>query len=196
MAGDTRGWNGWRAARWTAAGGLLLAPLIMMQISDEWQWDSGSFVLAGVMIGGNLWLFEWAMRRSREAAYRAGAAVALAAALLLVWINLAVGIVGDEGNPANLGFFCLVLAAAIGTFATEGRPQGMARTMLGVAAMQALLGLALATGRTNPQPIATLALTGGFIALWLLAAALFRKAAHDHERQRPCSTERAELANS
>lgn len=36
--------------------------------------------------------------------YRIGAAVALGAAFFEVWMNLAVGIVGSEDNPVNLGF--------------------------------------------------------------------------------------------
>lgn len=57
MTGSSEGvgagmWNYWRIARWSAALVLLLTPLVMMQISNEWHWGIGSFVLAGIMIGG------------------------------------------------------------------------------------------------------------------------------------------------
>ena len=36
-----------------------------------------------------------------NSAYRAAVGVAIAAAFILVWMNLAVGIIGSEDNPAN-----------------------------------------------------------------------------------------------
>lgn len=41
--------NYWQIARWTAAAALLLTPLLMMQISDEWHWSIGSFLFAGAL---------------------------------------------------------------------------------------------------------------------------------------------------
>jgi hypothetical protein len=60
--------------------------------------------------------------------------------------------------------------------------------MLAVAAMQALLGLAVATApstaRIEPMgAIGVLALSAGFTALWLLSAASFHKAARTDASQ-------------
>ena len=56
MAGSieraARLWTPWRIARWTAALVLLLVPAVMMRVSSDWHWGIGSFVVAGVMIGG------------------------------------------------------------------------------------------------------------------------------------------------
>ena len=81
-------WNSWRIARWTAALALLLMPLVMMQVSDEWHWGIGSFVAAGIMIGGVGLLYEIAERASGSRAYRAGVAVALMASFLTVWSTI------------------------------------------------------------------------------------------------------------
>jgi hypothetical protein len=117
-------------------------------------------------------------------AHRLGAAVALFAAALQVWMNLAVGIVGSEDNPVNLAFFLIVLTAAACAFTAKFRAEGMARAMLAVAAVQALVALAIATApstlRDDPKgPLGVLALSAGFMALWLIAAALFHKAARN-----------------
>jgi hypothetical protein len=118
-------------------------------------------------------------------AYRIGAAVALFAAALQVWMNLAVGIVGSEDNPVNLAFYLVVVTAGACAFTARLRAEGMARAMLAVAAVQALVALVIATApstvRDDPKgPIGVLALSAGFAALWLVSAALFRKAARDH----------------
>jgi len=108
-------------------------------------------------------------------AYRVGVAVAVAASLLTVWTT----IVRDDG--AGMGFFLLSMAAATGAFAAWFQPAGMARTMVGVAIMQALLGVAIATAPstagTSDGPFKALLFNGFFAALWLVSAACFRAAA-------------------
>jgi hypothetical protein len=167
--------NRWRIARWTAAVALLLAPLVMMQISDEWHWTGRSFLFAGIMIGGAVLLYEISERASGSRAYRAGAAVAIASSFLSVWST----IVRDDGT--GIGFFLVILAAAVGAFAAWFRPAGMARAMLGVAIMQALYGVAVATAPSTAQlpdgGFRTLAARGFFTAMWLIAAACFHAAA-------------------
>jgi hypothetical protein len=167
--------NIWRIARWTAALALLLTPLAMMQISDEWHWTIGSFVFAGIMIGGVGLLYEFAERVSASRAYRAGVAIVLAASFLTVWTT----IVRDDGT--GIGYFMVVLAAGVGGFGAWLRAAGMARTMLGVAVMQALLGVAIATAPMTAAiaglPLRTLAFNGFFVVLWLIAAAFFAAAA-------------------
>ena len=176
--------NGWRVARWSVAAGLLMVPLVMMQLSEDWNWTGEDFLFAAVMIGGALLLYELAARASTNIAYRAGAVLAVAAAFLLIWINMAVGIVGDADNPTNLGFVLLVLAAGVGAYAAEFRARGMARAMLAVGAVQLLLGVAIATApstaRVEPMGAwGVLVISGFFAAMWLISAALFRHASGD-----------------
>ena len=167
--------NYWRIARWTVALALLLTPLVMMQISDEWHWNIGSFLLAGIVIGGVVLLYELAERASESRAYRAGVAVALITSFLTIWAT----IVRDDGN--GIGFFLLVMAAAVGGFAAWFRPAGMARTMLGVAIMQGLLSLAIATAPSTAGmqggAFKVLLFGGFFTTLWLSSAMFFRAAA-------------------
>ena len=115
-------------------------------------------------------------------AYTAAAALALAAGLVQTWVNLAVGIVGSEDNVQNQGFFLVAAAAAACAFTARLEASGMARAMLAVAGLQALLGAAIATApvtaRLEPNgPAGVLLLTAAFTASWLLSAALFRRSA-------------------
>ncbi|RYD85396.1 MAG: hypothetical protein EOP61_38920 [Sphingomonadales bacterium] len=84
-------------------------------------------------------------RTTPQGAYWAGVAIAVFVSLFQIWINLAAGIVGNEENPANQGFFGVVVAAMACAFVARGRAPDMARAMLAVAGIQAVLALMLAT---------------------------------------------------
>ncbi len=167
----------WRITGWGAAVALLLLPAVAMQFTTEVAWDLTDFIVAGVLLGSVGLGIEFLVRRSDSLAYRLGSAVAVLSALLLVWVNLAVGMIGSEGSTYNLLFGAVIGIAAVGALLARFRPAGMARAMLAAAAAQGVIaagGLA-----TDPQ--------GGTLALllagsWLLAAALFGKAARElHE---------------
>lgn len=163
----------WRIAGWGAAAGLLLLPLAAMQFSDEVRWGPEDFAVAGILIGSVGIAYELAVRRAGGLAYRAGAAMALLPAFLLVWANLAVGVIGDEGNPANLMFAGVLGVALLGSMIARFRPRGMALAMAATAAAQALVGgIVLTAGLDSP-----IVISGFFTALWLVSAWLFGKAA-------------------
>ena len=113
-------------------------------------------------------------RTSGSGAYRAGMAVAVVASLLTVWTT----IVRDDGN--GIGFFMVILGVAVGWFAAWFRAAGMARAMVGVAVMQVLLGMLIATApvtaRVPGGPLRILAFSAVFALLWLTSAACFRSA--------------------
>jgi len=123
-------------------------------------------------------------RASGSRVYRAGVGVALMASFLTVWTT----VVRDDGN--GIGFFLLIMAAAVGGFSAWFRPAGMARTMLGVAIMQVLLGVAIATApSTASMPdgsFKALLFSGIFAALWLMSAIFFRAAAKG-DREAPAA---------
>lgn len=118
-------------------------------------------------------------------AYRTAVGVAVATALLLVWVNLAVGVIGSEDNPANLMYFGVLAAGVGGAVAARFRPQEMARALVAVAIAQALVpAIALAVGRPEITP-GVLGVLGGnalFVALWVGSAVLFRRAATNAAR--------------
>ena len=112
---------------------------------------------------------------SRSTAYRAGVAIAVIASFLTVWTT----IVRDDGN--GMGFFMVIMAVAVGWFSAGFRPAGMARTMVGVAAMQAAVGALIATAPVTAnvpgESVKALVFSGFFAILWLASGAYFRAAA-------------------
>jgi hypothetical protein len=73
---------------------LLLIPLIAMQFTDEVKWDRRDFAIMGVLLLGTGLMCEFVMRKVTKIEYRIAICVAILAALLLIWIELAVGIFG------------------------------------------------------------------------------------------------------
>lgn len=166
---------------------ILMLPLLAMQFTDEMAWNLADFVVAGALLFGTGLAYELAARRSGDVAYRAAAGFALAAAFLLVWINLAVGIIGDEGNPANLMYLGVLAVGFVGALAARFRPLGMARAMFATALAQALVGaiaVIFRMGYPASPALELLGLTGFFAVLWVGSALLFRKAAHGGPERR------------
>jgi hypothetical protein len=80
-----------------ATGLILLVPLIAMQLSDEVVWSLLDFATAGALLFGTSLLFVLAARKV-DKRYRVAIGIALMAALLYVWLELAVGIFTNWGS--------------------------------------------------------------------------------------------------
>jgi hypothetical protein len=183
---DSRGGRAehfWRIAPWIIAALVLLLPLIAMQFTDEVVWDRTDFAVVGVMLFGACGAFEAAARMTRNIAYRAAIGVGLVTAFLLIWVNLAVGIIGSEDSPANLIYGGVLAGGILGAFMVRFQLYGMMCVLALMALAQALTGviaLAAGLGATSASwPGSIVALTAFFAALWLLSAWLFRKAARE-----------------
>ncbi|MGN3973423.1 hypothetical protein [Tsuneonella sp. SYSU-LHT278] len=161
-----------RIAGWIAVAMLLALPAIAMQFTDEVDWSTGDFIVAGsvlVIVGGML---ELAARASRNLSFRVGAVAAVACGFLQLWINAAVGIIGNEDNPANWTYYAVVVIAAAGAVIALGNPRALGRAMLTAAFAQVLFSVLHAANGT-PTPV----IDGFFALLWLLAARMFRRSA-------------------
>jgi hypothetical protein len=176
-----RGASRWRIAGWGLAVFILLIPLAAIQFTDEVNWTAGDFVFAVVMFGSVGLTLELTFRKSGRPAYRGAVGFALAAAFLLIWINGAVGIIGDEGNPANLMYGGVLAVALVGAITARFAAAGMARAMfLTALAQAAVTAIALFAGLgalEPPGPTGIVVINGFFLALWALSGGLFRRAA-------------------
>lgn len=79
-----------------ATGLLLLVPLAAMQFTDEMAWTLFDFMLAGALLFGAGLIFVLAARKVRV--HRAVIGIAVAAALIYLWAELAVGIFTNLGS--------------------------------------------------------------------------------------------------
>ncbi len=187
MAGNTEirgGWRGnrWRIAAWSIAAGLLLLPLFAMQVTDEVVWNLADFAVAAALVVGGGVTYELAVRITGNRAYRAAVGVALAAGLILIWMNLAVGIIGTENNPANLMYGGVLGIGIVGAVIARFQPHGMARAMVATALAQTSLAMiAVIAGMGHPAspPLEIFGVNALFVGLWLISAWLFWKSARE-----------------
>ena len=181
--------GGWRRSPlrlvlWSIPTALLIFPAIAMALSvDGVDWSPFDFVFAAVLLYGATGTVDLAIRKGGSMAYRLGTGLAVLVSFLLIWINGAVGVIGNEDNPANLVFIAIIAIAAAGAISSKFEARGMARAMTiacvlnaGVAALPLLFG---AGADDPPGAVGLTALISAFAIMWGLSAALFAKAARD-----------------
>ena len=176
--------SAWRIAGWGTAVALLAAPFVAMQLhADGVNWSAGDFIFAGAIFATVGGLLELAVWKISSGWYRAAVALALLAYLLVIWVNLAVGIVGSEHNPANQLFFVALLIGIVGACVTRFGAKGMAGSML-VTSVSIIIAFMIASIEPSDEPFVNhgveLAGTSLFAALLLASAWLFRRAALSH----------------
>ncbi len=161
---------------------LLLIPLIAMQFTDEVNWKLSDFAVMGTVLLGLGLLYELLARKSEKTVYQVAFGVALAGAFLLFWVNAAVGIIGNEGQPANLLYGAVFAVCIVGALLARLQAGGMARTLFAAAFVQMLVpAVALfiwpppATS-WSPSVLGVFVLSGFFAVLFVVSALLFRRA--------------------
>ena len=163
-----------------ATGFILLLPLLAMQFTDEVVWDLFDFAVAGALLFGAGLTYELVARRAGNIAYRAAVGLAVAGGLFLVWANLAVGLIGNEENPANLMYGGVLAVGIIGALIARLQPHGMARVLFATALAQALVTvIALIAGMdqySGSSVSGMVRINLFFVALWAGSALLFRRA--------------------
>jgi Kef-type K+ transport system membrane component KefB len=73
---------------------LLLVPFTAMQFTHEVNWSSFDFIVAAVLLLGTGLLCELVMRKVKTNKHRLMLCAGLLLALVLTWLELAVGIFG------------------------------------------------------------------------------------------------------
>ncbi len=74
---------------------ILSIPLIAMQFTDEVDWKLFDFIIMGVLLLGTGLLCELVLRKVRKTDHRIMIIAVILLALLIIWVELAVGIFGS-----------------------------------------------------------------------------------------------------
>jgi hypothetical protein len=170
---------------------ILLLPLLAMQFTDEVVWNLTDFIVMGGLLFGTGLTYELISKQMGSTGYSVAVGVALLGMFLLVWVNLAVGIIGDEGNPANLMYLGVLAVGIIGAIMVRFQPKEMARVLFATALAQAMTAVIALFAGIHQNPYSSvreiLTINGFFVALFLGSAWLFRDAARKETPANPRS---------
>ncbi len=165
--------------------GLLSIPLIAMQFSDEVNWKPSDFVIMGAALSVLALSYEFIALKAKTAVYRWALGLALLGAFLLFWVNGAVGIIGNEGQDANLLYLATFAVGITGSLMVKFKAKGMARTLFAVTVVQllvpviALLIWPPSEISWSPGIFGVFVLSSFFALLFLISGLLFKRAARE-----------------
>jgi hypothetical protein len=152
-----------------------------MQVNNEVNWSVSDFVIAGILLLSTGLSYELITRKTSITSYKVAAGMAVGTALILVWINLAVGLIGSEENPVNLLYIGVLAVGIVGYLIARFRSHGMSRALFATAFTQILVTvIALIFWRSafneSPGLVGIFTLNALFAALFIASALLFRRA--------------------
>jgi hypothetical protein len=84
-----------RHLAWPIAAAVLLVPAAAMQITNEVRWDAADFIIFGGMLIAACLAVEATMALAKSRRYRIAGSLAIVATFFVVWLELAVGIMGS-----------------------------------------------------------------------------------------------------
>jgi hypothetical protein len=180
-----------RLIYWAIGIALLLSiPLIMTHLGNGieggngWHWTGFDFVFMGALLFGAVLAYEFVARKMQNLNYRAAVGIAVLTGVLLVWVNGAVGIIGDE-NPANVLYLGVLVVGIIGSLLARFKPREMITALSATAIAQILVPLiglfawSPANYSWEPGVGKVFMLNGFFVLMFVISALLFRNAADE-----------------
>lgn len=167
---------------------ILMIPLISMQFTTEVIWTLSDYILAAVLIFGTGFTYLFVTTKSHTTAYNLAVGSALGTGFLLIWSNLAVGIIGSEDNVINLFYFGVIAIGIIGAMIVRFKAEGMVITLIVMALAQALIAVVATIGGYYQSPPSSvmqiLGVNAFFVGLWIVSALLFRRVVTEEAQER------------
>ncbi len=160
--------------------GLITIPLVAMQFSAQVVWSIFDFGLAWTLIFGAGFTFQLISKKTENFAYKIATGLAVFASLAILWVNGAVGIIGNESNPLNLLFGMVLLMVIFGSYIARLEPGRMSRVMLSTAVTHIIVtfsGTMIHLGLNPGYSISgVFRITMMFSVVWVLSALFYRRA--------------------
>jgi hypothetical protein len=157
---------------------VLVLPLIAMQFTDEVRWGVADFVAMGLLLFSAGIAYVVITRHLPGFIPKIAIASAVGSTFLLLFVNLAVGLIGGGPNPGNLMYGGVVAVVIVGSFLSRFTSRGMEYTMFAASASVVLVGaIALLAGMQHYPGSSygeILGISGFFAVLFAVSALLFR----------------------
>lgn len=166
---------------------LLMIPFTAMMFTSEVNWSPADFIIMGILIAGTGSAYIFISGISDNTSYKIAVGISAITGFLIIWINLAVGIIGDPGNQANLLYAGIFIAGIAGAIISRLKPSGLSLTLYLMSIYQLIIPLLviIIPGIKLPQSpeITPVLLFNTFFAgLFAFAGWLFKRAAHKNRK--------------
>jgi len=162
---------------------LLLVPLVAMQFTDQVVWTAVDFIVMGLLLFTIGCSFVIATRRAPNTLYKIAMALGLGATLFMIWVNLAVGIIGSGPHFGNWMYVLVVVVGLVGTLRSRLQAKGMEQTMYAMAlTLFFIAGVALMMGMDQYSGSSLMEILGVTVFLsspFAIAGVLFRYAGEE-----------------
>lgn len=161
---------------------LLLIPVWGNSNVEGWNWTAFDFVWAAIVLSCAGLSLEFFITRPYSTTYKAAGALAVVTALLMIWINAAVQIVGED-NPTNAIYVLTVAVLLFGSVASKFKADNMPRVLHAAALMTAvapIIGFTFWREDFTPGILHVFVLNAFFIMMWMLSAMLFKWASKEN----------------
>jgi hypothetical protein len=159
--------------------GILLIPVWGNLYVDGWNWSDFDFVFAGIVLFGLSFLFELARKKAgNSTAYKMGAGLALLTIFFLLWINGAVGIIGD-GDNVSVIYMLVPLTLIVGSAIARFKSRGLSLVLFAAAFVQFMIPIVAYFGITSdfaPGVAKVFMLNSIFVLGFLASGFFFRQA--------------------
>ncbi|MBX2946858.1 MAG: hypothetical protein KF725_13570 [Cyclobacteriaceae bacterium] len=160
---------------------ILMVPLVAMQFTNEVNWSFSDFLIMGILLFSTGLGYVLLTHYSPGLINRVAFGSAIGSTFLLIWVNLAVGLIGGGPNPGNLMYIGVVAIVIIGTYFSRFTSRGMERTMLAASLAVILVAvIALLTGMQHYPGSSVgeiIGVNAFFVMLFAVSGLVFRKAA-------------------
>ena len=157
---------------------LLMIPFVAMQITNEVNWSTTDFLLVGILLFSSGLTFVLVTRNSANLIYRIAMGSAIGITLLLVWVNLAVGLIGSGPHAGNLMYIGVLIIVISGIFISRFNAHGMQLTMFGTALSLVVIAVIALLLNMDDYPGSSvteiIGVNAFFGTLFLISGLLFR----------------------
>jgi uncharacterized membrane protein YoaK (UPF0700 family) len=153
-----------------------------LNLIGQLNWGVGDFVFVAVIFFGGLAAYRFVSRRGQGSMFHTAVVLSLVTALSMIWITLAVGIIGSEDNQANIMYVGVLGIGLLGSLIARFRATGMSRTMVTVTMAQLVVTVVAVTiwkPETEEHAFSTFILNLFYVMLFLSSALLFRRASRE-----------------
>ena len=157
---------------------LLLVPLVAMQFTNEVNWSVPDFIIAGTLLFTTGTLLALVLKLKADIIYRVAFIVAIGTTFLMVWANLAVGLLGARPNLGNLMHIGVVAVLFTGIYLSRFKSAGLELAMFTTSFSLVLLAVIAVLAKMHQYLTSSVTEIIGvnlfFCALFIVSGLLFR----------------------